>query len=434
MKPVWGPILASAGIAFAAFAVSGVGATSRATITATPGETPTELCPYQTAEEWQRFLQNYADDERWVETCEDNACDEKYVAYVRDNIEHTLDRCAAFILRHDSIERCTMNLRRFTPVWLRQHDSVSYGFAVGNHEYLAAQEGPGQPDGMMKIPDPIVAALPDRARVEAAARKNGFKYLTHDSGLGGTRTFIYIPDPDGRYDRWMLLNLADSDAGVKQNTPLSILAVQKKDGSGRPLEKVKLHFRDYTIEQVPHRPGSYKLSLFEENNGKCFSCHANGVRQLIARRTPVLEAMPVEGEAVSDTSDFAFNRLNEFNRRLRSYGSPDWDGMIDPRANGPALGKKQGCMDCHDGVSRGLLSVFTSKPQLEQKMYHELAMPPDTDLPRLIERKELKAPDFSQDEAAALKEAYGMHAALVHDYEDSRLPALRDWLLETPCR
>ena len=85
--------------------------------------------------------------------------------------------------------------------------------------------------------------------------------------------------------------------------------------------------------------------------------------------------------------EFAYNRLMEFNRRLRSYGSPDWDGKIVPENHGPALGRSKACTDCHDGKSRGILTVSTSKTQLEKKIYYELSMPYDTELQPLLERK-----------------------------------------------
>jgi hypothetical protein len=397
-----------------------------------PSSTPEiELCPYQTPEEWQEFLDHYSDDEDWVKTCEDSACDDKYYQFVKKNVEGIFEKCKSFISQHETIAQCTHNMRRFTPIWLKQHDSQSYGFLVDNPTYLAEQEAPDKPSGMMRIPDTIIAALPDLKRVEKAARENGFKYLTHDSALGGYRTFIFIPDPQGRFDQWMLLNLQNGESTIKKETPFSILTVQKADAAGQRFPRVRLRFRDYTI--VPARPG-YKLMLNESNNGKCYSCHTNGVRQLIARHTPILEAEPVRGETVSDTQDFAFRRLMEFNRKLRSYGRPDWGGEVIPENNGPMLGKEQNCTDCHNGESRAALTVLTSTNQLERKIYHELSMPPDTALPALIERKEFNPRGFTPEAAASLREAFGAHAAMARNFESSRLPALKEWFLEKSCR
>ena len=395
-------------------------------------------CPYQTPQDWQNFLEVSANQKQWVKTCEDSTCDSKYYQHVKEKIVNTFDQCGAFIAQHESINQCTKNLRKFTPTWMRQHDVDSYGFSVDNHTYLMDQEAPDKPPGMMKVPDAIVAALPDRNKVERVARENGWMYLTHDSALGGLRTFVVITDPAGRFDQWMLLNLHTGNASLKEGTPMSVLSVQKKDSSGRTLSQVRLHFRDYTVN---HTPKGYSLSLYDTNNGKCYSCHASGMRQLIARRTPTMDAQPSQGEhgidgrdLASNAPDFGFQRLMELNRRIRSYGTVDWNGRVIPENHGPALGKAQGCLDCHDGKTRGILTVSTSTVQLKQKIFHELGMPPDSHLTRLLERSEMKNPELAAGENLALANAFNVHDEATKKFEDSKFPALKGWLLETPCR
>lgn len=392
-----------------------------------------EDCPYRTREEWQEFLRQYAGDERWVKTCEDSVCDAKFYERIGINVQGVFDRCGKFLAKDDAVAKCTRHMRIFTPVWMRQHDDSSYGFAVDNEAYFAAQEAPDKPPGMMKIPGIIEAALPDRKKVEEAARKAGLKYLTHDSALEGFRTFIFNPDPAGRFDQWMLLNLQSGEEKVRPDAPLSILTVQKKDAAGQVLPRVKLHFRDYTIVPLPET-GRFQLHLHVENNGKCYACHSNGVRQLIAGRTPITEALPVQGEAADgDLKDFGYRRLQEFNRKLRSYGSPDWDWMIIQKDNGPMLGKAQGCMDCHNGVSRNPLWVLTSMAQVKQKEVNELSMPPDPRVSRLLERQQMGNPPLDRDEEERLKKSHQAREARYEDFERARLPTLRQWFLETPC-
>lgn len=429
-----GLILTSLLFLFAFIARSQVAHELRAAPAASP---PITNCPYQTAEEWQLFLEHYSGDEKWVETCEDSSCDTQYYQFVKENIQSIFDRCESFFSQHTRIAQCTENMRHFTPFWLKQHDSRSYGFLKDNRAYFAAEDSSENPEGMMKVPDAIIAALPYRDQVEKAARENGYEYLTHDSAIDGFRTFIFIPDPKGRYDKWMLLNLKSGKSTVQEKTQLSVLAVQKEDLDGNRLPKVRLNFRDYMITRNPGLK-SYGLTLSETGNGKCFSCHSDGVRQLIPYHTKVLQAEPVKGEAFPQSQDFAFDRLMEFNRRLRSYGTPDWNGNVIPSHLGPTLGTGQSCTDCHNGVSRAPLTVFTSMGQIKQKMYQELSMPPDTDFPRLIDyvqaHKSVMTKDQSEASSNLLKEARGMHAALAQDYESSRLPALKEWFLETTCR
>lgn len=400
-------------------------------------ETSPQGCPFQTPAQWQSFLQTYASAPFWVGTCPNGACNQEHYELVEKKIQATFDACSSFLSENKFINRCTDRYRRFVHTWLAQHDQDSYGFTVKNPVYLAQQETADKPAGMMQPPQAILEALPTRQKVEEAARNAGLKYLTHDSGLAGIRTFVLNADPVGRYDQWLLLNLPDLKSDVAEAEPMSVLVVQKKDLSGHRLAKVRLHFRDYFLERTPG--GKFEARLHESSDGKCFSCHANGVRQLIERRTPVLEAKPVRGEKAYGESgdrvpkDFAYHRLLELNRRLRSYGSPDWDGKIILSDLGPALGAAQGCVDCHDGKSRGKLTVFTSTSTLQQKMVHELNMPYDSNLPTLLERLQMGAQEQTKEEVEDLAKRAEAQKALFQDFENSRSAILKDWLLEIPC-
>ncbi len=401
-------------------------------------DTSANRCPLKTPQDWQNFLESASDSPKWVATCEDSTCDASFYQHVKEDVQSIFEKCASFISSHPEIARCTLNLKKFTPAWMRQHDSYSYGFTIDNALYLKDQDNPRRPSGMMIVPDAIVKALPDRNKVEEVARQNGWQYLTHDSALSGSRTFVLIRDPKGRFDTWMLLNLQGSDATLTDSQPLSVLAVQKADVNGKPLEKVQLHFRDYTLKKSDE---GYRLALYTDNNGKCYGCHPNGVRQLIARRTPILYSKPSRGEEgfnesgeIPANSDFAYRRLMEFNRRLRSYGSPDWEGKIVPADHGPALGEAQGCTECHNGRIRASLNLSTSHVQLEQKVLKELTMPTDNQWPRLLEKSQMRSAEMTPEDRAALERAYGDHREILQDFEASRFPTLKAWMLESPCK
>jgi hypothetical protein len=395
-------------------------------------------CPLETPEQWQQFLEQYAGDARWVKTCEDKPCDASYSRLVRQQIQGVLDRCQSYLAAHPPIALCTRNMRDFVPTFLAQHSEDSHGFTVDNHTYLTAQEAADRPAGMMQPPPGLIAAMPLRVNLEIAARQNGWKYITHETALGGVRTFVFIPDPEGRFDQWMLLNFVKKDQpAIDPSTPMSFIAVQKKDAAGHDLPQVRLHFRDYDL--VPS-DGGFQLQLFEDRNGKCYSCHPSGMRQLIDRRTQVLEATPVKGEPGYDPSgrtappDFAYGRLQELNAKLGSYGMPDWEGRIVPAHHGPALGSSLGCTGCHDDHLRGILTVSTSPRQVQHKIYDELAMPPTPGLISLLERSENPRAKLSPAEHARLEAALAAHEKLNHAFDESRLPELRRWLLEQPCR
>lgn len=397
-----------------------------------------DTCPHQTPEAWEAFLARAAADPRWVETCENGPCDAAHHAFVAATVQSVFERCAGFLARHPAIDRCSRNLRDFTPAWLQQHSVDTYGFTVDNPTYLAAQEAAEMPEGMMRPPPALIAALPLRSRVEAAAREHGLPYLTHESALGGVRTFVLVPDPGGRFDQWMLLNFTGkTQPAIDPTTPMSFLAVQKRDAAGRELPRVKLHFRDYSLVRSG---GQNRLNLVDSRNGKCHACHVSGVRQLIPRRTPALDARPVRGDpgyaphGSRPPADFAHERLLALNARLRSYGLPDWDGRVVPEHHGPALGEAQGCTECHDGHTRGVLTVLTSTAQIQRKISEELSMPPARGLVDLLERSEMRHPPLSRAEGEALDDAFDAHEAIDQQFQDSRLPALRRWLLEASCR
>ncbi|MCX6129894.1 MAG: hypothetical protein NTX25_12645, partial [Proteobacteria bacterium] len=234
------------------------------------------------------------------------------------------------------------------------------------------------------------------------------------------------------FDQWLLLNLNDESPDLKDGTPLSVLTVQKRDRAGQVLKKIKVHFRDY---QIAHdKRNRYTLELDQSANGKCYACHSNGVRELIARHTPVLQAEPLPNEMLySKPQDFAYQRLLEFNRRLRSYGSPDWDHKIHRDDHGPILGAEQGCTDCHNNQSRGSLSVSTSPAQIKRKILEDLTMPPVAQAEYLLEQEQLhniSNPAIGQSKLSDLREK---HRRILDDYEKSRLPTLTKWLKEVPC-
>lgn len=404
-----------------------------------------ELCPLKTPAEWQHFIESRAEDESWVRTCSlDARCDEgvdALLARVNDDLLATFDRCAADLANNPAIARCTTRLRRFVPSWMRQHAKGSYGFVQDNTAYLSSQAGPETPPGMMVPPAALIAALPERASIEQAVRVGGWPYLIHDGCLGGIRLFITVRDPQDRFDQWMVIGLDPSASRVQDRSILSFVGVQKRDAGGELL-KVRLHFRDYIAFDSG---GSYNLLLPEAHSGKCFGCHASGMRLLIPTHESLVESAPVFGEAAYGSSvppDFGFQRLSEMNQKLLSYGVPDWNGTIDPADHGPALGESLGCTHCHNGITRGILTVSTDEDTLKRKMVNELSMrsfAPGKDVPdrvaiALLDREKTGNPPLSRDEQAALDRARAEHSADYQAFLALRFPTWKAWVLAESCR
>ena len=403
-------------------------------------------CSLKSPGDWQEFLETTSDDETWVKTCSsDGNCAESFGAFsahVQTDVLDVFESCTKDISDNPVIAQCTERLRRFIPAWMRQHASGSYGFAEDNAPYLAAQTGPDTPAGMMEPPAEILAALPERAQIEQAARDNGWRFLTHDSGLGGVRTFVVVADPSDRFDQWFVVSLDAAATRVGENRVMSFIAVQKKDADGRSFERTRLHFRDYIMWPSGT---SWQLMLPELHEAKCYACHVSGVRQLLPTHENVVASAPVKGEdgfSGADVSEeFGFQRLSELNQRLLSYGLPDWNGVIEPENQGPPLGASLGCPSCHNGLIRGALSVFTDEKTVERKMVDELSMRSSTDgasVPddaaiTLLDRESTGMPPLTAEETEALENARAEHRRDHATFVAERFPTWRAWVLEEPC-
>ena len=166
------------------------------------------------------------------------------------------------------------------------------------------------------------------------------------------------------------------------------------------------------------------------------------MRQLIPRRTPILDARPVlgdpggyDGGAGAGPPGFAYDRLVELNARIRAYGMPGLGRDRDARA--PRARAGRGCKAARTATTatpRGVLTVSTSTRQIQRKLSTELSMPPGEGLAGLLDKSEAARGSISPAEQQTLDEARAAHEGLWHDFDASRAPALRRWLLEYPCR
>ncbi len=409
-----------------------------------PAHVASASCPLKTPGEWQAFLESALADPAWITTCSDisncGASVGPFARHVEQDIVATLDACSADIANNPPIARCSDRLRRFVPAWLGQHSDTSYGFDLDNRAYFAAQTSGDLPSGMMDLPAAMIAALPSRQGIELTAREQGWPYLTHDSCLGGVRTFVTVSDPDGRFDQWFLFGINLGPQAIDDQSIVSFIAVQKMDAAGNALERVRLHFRDYLAARSD---SGWSIELPEDGSGKCYACHGSGMRQLLRARGSVAESAPVNGEpgyGDATPADFGVQRLASLNQRLLDYGLPDWSGTLSIDNHGPALGDSLACTHCHNGATRGLLTVHTSEGMLWQKIVEQLSMRayspeqdvPDDDAIALLER-ERQGDTLSDEEALALDQARAAHLADFETFTAARFPSLQAWALAVRC-
>ena len=118
----------------------------------------------------------------------------------------------------------------------------------------------------------------------------------------------------GAYDQWFLRDITRNLNAV--------MAIHRKTR--------RVYFFEYERQEG--------RTIFMPGKESCYACHISGPRLV---RTYDLEKV--------DTA-----LLEEFNRRLLSYGAANFGKSVDPERLGPALEDSR-CTGCHDGKTRGRL-------------------------------------------------------------------------------
>jgi hypothetical protein len=144
---------------------------------------------------------------------------------------------------------------------------------------------------------------------------------------------------------------------------------------------------------------------------------------------------------LDESLEFAFERLALLNERIRSYGVADFGPAMNPEDLGPPLGGSLGCTECHDGITRGVLTVMTDEAQIERKVVDELSMGafsrgkeyPDERLMALADREEAGEPPLSDEERTELELGRAKRLSDLEELRAERFPAWRAWVLERSC-
>jgi len=250
------------------------------------------------------------------------------------------------------------------------------------------------------------------AQWKASATAAKMPYLEFDSH-NNDRRIIFL-DSDLRFDRWILaLAGASGSAPLKEKAETVDMILMDKGGKGAP----KIYFREYNMDTgIPRRNPPERMEA-------CYQCHMNGPREIIpeikgysgfiAPNANWIESM--DSKSMS-AKKLAASRIDQFNRRIRSYGYPDWHGAYEPERRFPPMGEalgKSDCTKCHNGEDRGILTPLSKLGEINYKITFEKSMPPSM-------RK-----SFSEKEREEL--LYRMH----NDYQDT----LNSWMKShPPCR
>jgi hypothetical protein len=116
------------------------------------------------------------------------------------------------------------------------------------------------------------------------------------------------------YDQWFLRD---------QTRDLNaVMAIQR--------ETKRVYFFEYRLQAGK--------TVFVPGKESCYACHVSGPRLIRTYDLPKVDR----------------SRLDEFNRRLLSYGACDFGGTVDPDRLGKTVSDAR-CAGCHDGKTRGKL-------------------------------------------------------------------------------
>ncbi len=258
------------------------------------------------------------------------------------------------------LQSCTSNFKKFAAMYrLRQHPQHRYGFKVTDAAYL----NDPLTQTMIELPSEFKNGLPENW--EEIAKKNNWPYAEFESSVVGNKPYysfqrltMLVERPIG--DLWIQFtrpDVASRLTGASERLINVIGVSSPSENAGRR----KPYFAEYLTDWKGRNPRVHT------NVSSCYECHANGMRSIV----------PALGSASSASSE----RIAFFNQRMEKYGSLDWAGLIDTQALGPAIGRKQSCVACHndENIHRGArasLRYYTDFSHIKMKMVNLLQMPP----------------------------------------------------------
>ncbi len=294
------------------------------------------------------------------------------------------------------VKSCFHNISNLARVNSLPSSGHKLGFELSDKVYYAQLKAQGQIEGLA-LPKSgegidLSNGIPNNWQEQIAASGARVKALQYRSrtvpnpGNGGRRSYnrlLFLVEGE-KYDKWIQFTLPEpsdfSEAGFepmgdeaphqlvdmiaidKTQTPKQIMFAQYWRNSQGQEPMPRLHaFAENLLGFVP--AGSQNFA------DTCYSCHANGMRQLSPQPGSV-------GAAQLPT-------LSAFNAKMASYKRLDWIGAITPEAYGPAMGKGAGCTACHnsqdqsinEGLARDSLNSQFSSQHLSHKLLVDLSMP-----------------------------------------------------------
>lgn len=263
----------------------------------------------------------------------------------------------------EALKSCEKNLRDYhlydASLRIRNFLSVGFQLMYRTHDkarFQTEEYYKNQPASVVGLPEEFQKGIPENW--EKIANQNHWPIHTFTPTIvyDITRAVVFVGSDS--VDKWLLFEPAKRDI-------LDFIAVQKKDEKGNGLERFRVYFQEWgawidrkknpRFSQVPDTPD-------------CASCHITGLIKL----------------PKSDD-----NGADALNYTIATYHFPENSGLVHPTYYGPPMNSSElKCAECHDGVERAPINLFTNPTIMRSKMLTFQTMPPRSSL-SLDDRKKL---------------------------------------------
>ncbi|MBT3584812.1 MAG: hypothetical protein HN509_07885 [Halobacteriovoraceae bacterium] len=292
--------------------------------------------------------------------------------------------CQALLKKH-TIENCLGNFDYLKRLGTQKG---IYSPLVSDQEYLNSQ-----PKDVVALPPELLRGVPKNW--EKLFREKNWQwhfFSSHerrkgDKGILKNRFVLRVPGE--KVDGYYLFVTATNEP--TESEAFQAIFVEKKYAGQGKNQGPRIHFRTFSND-----PGK-KVSLHDHSGGgRCLECHQNGPREIIPVKDQIQQHHLGKNTLVTDNQFSSGGKSGsgverdrkKMNEYLSSYGPPNWDTFFPATGHfkGVQLGKTVGCVDCHQGETRGRLlpaiaGDLRNLPHgIEDKIIRHPTMPPETDL------------------------------------------------------
>ncbi len=304
-----------------------------------------------------------------------------------------LETCSTQV-KNLGLATCMSNLTKYARVMApRPGGQHKLGFEVSDDKYYERLKNEGRID-IVALPGAsegidLSNGIPENWREIVASSNGKVKALQYRSrtvanpGPSQSLNRLLFLVEGEKYDKWIQFTLPEPTTFGANFDPMGNTAPEQLVdfiGIDKTKTPKQLFFSQYWRDSNGKNPKPRMAALAKHllgevpagvpnNSDTCYSCHANGMRQLSPQPASVGQSQ--------------FETLSFFNTKMVSYGRLDWAGAITTDAYGPPMGQTIGCATCHNNggadvvqkFSRGPINPQFSRGHLSHKLTGDMSMP-----------------------------------------------------------